>query len=344
MDCQRQQGRDGAALELSRSDPAANMDCSQRTHRLGTLDCIRSDRLSPKQVAKSFVTLGFRVKYRSRMYEAASMKSLHLSSRERRELEKQLKHARDVRLYRRTLAVLEFARGRSVTEISRMLRVSRPSVYRWIERFAESSTAESLREEERAGRPAAWTDECSEWLQSLLQRSPAELGYFAVNWTVPLLRDPLQMGLGKRFSDHTIRRGLQRLDYFWKRPRYMLAPDPEREKKTAYSPQNPAVAARLRLAGGRRDRFAVVSSLARQLEPQRLGGAGADLGLERASRRLRRDGPAQRKTFVSGSSASTAARFPSLLELDPSSLPVPARRTPAGRKPKPYREEVATTC
>lgn len=235
------------------------------------------------------------------------MEPLHLSSGQRRRLESQLKSARDVRLYRRTLAVLEFGRGRSVTEIARTLRVSRPSIYRWIERYRESSDPDSLRDEERAGRPPAWTEECAEWLQSLLKRSPAELGYFAVNWTVPLLRDPLQMCLGRRFSDHTIRRGLRQLDYVWKRPRYLLAPDPEREKKTPYSPQNPAVAARLCPAGGRRDRFVAVSTVAGQLEPTRPTCPRAHFGPERASRRLRRDEPSQREAFVPGSSASAAA-------------------------------------
>jgi hypothetical protein len=143
-------------------------------------------------------------------------------------------------------------------------------------------------------------------LQSFLKRSPAELGYWAVNWTVPLLRDPLQMCLGKKFSDDTIRRALSGLDYVWKRPRYVLAPDPEREKKTTDSPQNRAVAARLRPPGGRRDRFAVVSSLACQLEPTRSASAGAPFGQERAARRLRRDESAQWEAAVSGSPASTA--------------------------------------
>lgn len=235
------------------------------------------------------------------------MQPLYLSSRQRRQLEKQLKASRDVRLYRRTLAVLEFGSGKPVTEIARTLRVTRPSIYRWIERYRESSDPESLRDEERAGRPPVWTEECSEWLQSLLKRSPAELGYFAVNWTVPLLRDPLQACLGRRFSGHTIRRGLRQLDYVWKRPRYVLAPDPEREKKTPYPPQNPAAAARLRLVGGRRDRFVAVSSPARQLESTRPAGASAHFGLECPSRGLRRAEPAHREAAVSGSSASTAA-------------------------------------
>jgi transposase len=235
------------------------------------------------------------------------MKALHFSSRQRRRLEQQLKNVRDVRLYRRTLAVLEFERGRSVTEISRTLRVSRLSIYRWIERYREASDPQSLRDAERAGRPPAWTDECSEWLQSFLKRSPAEFGYYAVNWTVPLLRDPLQMCLGKKFSDDTIRRALSGLDYVWKRPRYVLAPDPEREKKTPDSPQNPAVAARLRPPGGRRDRCAVVSSVACQLEPTGAASAGAPFGLERAARRVRRDESAQWEAGISGAPTSTAA-------------------------------------
>lgn len=235
------------------------------------------------------------------------MKSLDLSARELRQLEQQLRAARDARLYRRILAVLEYDRGRSVTDISRTLRVSRPSIYRWIERYRESSDPESLWDEDRSGRPLAWTEECSEWLHSLLRRSPAELGYHAVNWTVPLLRDPLVMCLGKRFSDHTIRRALNRLDYVWKRPRYVLAPDPEREKKTTNSPQNPALAAAQRIVGGRRDRFASLSAAACQLESARRTSPRAHLRLERSPCRLRCHEPAYREAIVSCSSTSAAA-------------------------------------
>ena len=90
-------------------------------------------------------------------------------------------------------------------------------------------------------------------------------------------------------------------------PRYVLAADPEREKKTSYSPQNPAAAARLRPVGRRRDRFVAVSSVAGQLEPTRPTCPRAHFGPECASRRLRRDEPPQRKAFVPGSSASAAA-------------------------------------
>ena len=243
-----------------------------------------------------------------------------LSAGQRRQLERQLKTAGDVRVYRRTLALLEYDRGRSVTEIARSLRVSRPSIYRWIEQYDEAGDPKSLLDDERPGRPAAWTEDCSKWLQRFLDRSPAELGYFAVNWTVSLLRDPLQMCLGKKFSDHTIRRALRQLDYVWKRPRYVLKPDPEREKKTANPLQNQAFAAAQRAAGRRRNRFAAFSTVAGKLEPPRCPGSRLDFGMECPSRRVRHAESADGEAAVSGSTASAATRLSSVLGIDSSTL------------------------
>lgn len=195
------------------------------------------------------------------------MKKLVLSGRHRRELERQLGKTHDVRLYRRTLAVLEYDRGQSIAEIARMLRVNRRSIHRWIHGYGESMDPESLGDDDRPGRPRRWTEECSQWLQAFLHHAPTDLGYYAGNWTVPLLRDPLAMSTAQRFSDHTIRRALLRLGYVWKRARYVLAPDPEREKKTSNPQGNPPFAAAECPVGRGRDRFAAVSSTACQLEP-----------------------------------------------------------------------------
>ena len=68
-------------------------------------------------------------------------------------------------------------------------------------------------------------------MDELLGPAPQDLGYAAVEWTVPLLQQRLRQRLGLRFSDHTIRQELQRRRYVWKRSRYALDPDPELEKK-----------------------------------------------------------------------------------------------------------------
>jgi hypothetical protein len=50
------------------------------------------------------------------------------------------------------------------------------------------------------------------------------------------LRDQLVKNTGEQYCSDTVHCGLHRLGYVWKRPRYVLMPDPEREKKAPNSP------------------------------------------------------------------------------------------------------------
>jgi transposase len=79
------------------------------------------------------------------------------------------------------------------------------------------------------------------WLLLLILTLPPDaLGYASTGWTVSLLRDALARWLAVRVSDATVRRALDRSDLAWKRPRYVLRPDPDREKKTQDSPADHA--------------------------------------------------------------------------------------------------------
>jgi transposase len=128
--------------------------------------------------------------------------------------------------------VLEYNRGRSVADIALSLGVTPRSIYSWLEAYGRSSDPIALGDATRSGRPRAWSHAHERLLLALLQTSPDHLGYFAVNWTVPLLQEQTERETGFRFSDDTIRRELQRQRYVWKRYRYVLDPDPEGEKKT----------------------------------------------------------------------------------------------------------------
>ena len=177
------------------------------------------------------------------------MDSERLSAKERRQLSTLLRQTDDVRQYRRTLAVLESGGGKTVAEIAGMLRVSRQSVYNWIENFQRTRDAQGLVDVPRSGRPVFWSEEAEALLQNLLQGSPQHLGYFATQWTVPLLQEQLRHGVGEHYSGRTVRRGLHRLGYVWKRARYVLMPDPEREKKTPNSPRHQWTPRAQRIAG-----------------------------------------------------------------------------------------------
>jgi transposase len=177
------------------------------------------------------------------------MDSLILTAWQRRRLERQMKTTLDARLYRRTLAVLEVDRGKPIAEVAGTLRVTPRSVYYWIATYAQDHDPSALREGGRSGRPSLWAPQAKDLLDELLGQSPQDLGYAAVEWTVPLLQEHLRQCLGLHLSDDTIRRELQRRRYVWKRSRYVLDPDPELEKKTTDSLSYPAIAASNRSAG-----------------------------------------------------------------------------------------------
>jgi transposase len=156
------------------------------------------------------------------------MSRLNLTSWQRQRLRRQLAVARDVRLFRRPLAVLEFDHGRSAADVARMLGVTRQSVYVWVEVYARNHDPASLEDEAGRGRQRLLDEGQEHLLETLLAGSPQDLGYPHVSWTVPLLQEVLEIATEQRVSDDTLRRALERLGYVWKRPRYDLAPDPGR--------------------------------------------------------------------------------------------------------------------
>ena len=171
------------------------------------------------------------------------MDTLTLTYWQRRHLERQLHSTRDARVYRRTLAVLEVANGESVASVARRLRVTLRAVYHWVASYGRDHAPDALADRDRSGRPRLLTPSDQELLRELLSCSPQERGYFAAQWTVPLLREHLARRTGRPLSDDTLRRELQRLRYTWKRSRYTLDPDPEfGGKKEAHPASDPAIA------------------------------------------------------------------------------------------------------
>lgn len=177
------------------------------------------------------------------------MGRLKLTHRQRRRLSEQLRGTSDARTYRRTLALLELDRGRSAADIAAMLGVTRQSIHNWASDFASEPAPAVLRDAPRSGRPPLLDERAEGLLPSLMGRSPGDFGYPHPDWTVPLLQQELERGLGSRPADETVRRWLRRLGYAWKRPRYVLDPDPEREKKTADPASDPGLAAAERRPG-----------------------------------------------------------------------------------------------
>jgi len=150
------------------------------------------------------------------------MCQLDLTRQERRRLEKHLKTTHDVRVYRRTLALLELDEDRSVADIARLLHMSREAVYRWVAIYSAARRPSALVDRPRTGRPTFWSEEAQAILQDALSHSPDEWDYKAVNWTVSLLREHVERESGCKPSDATVRRELRRQDFVWKKSRHVL--------------------------------------------------------------------------------------------------------------------------
>lgn len=193
------------------------------------------------------------------------MGQLDLTSWQRHRLQRQLAATEDVRLFRRTLAVLEFDHGRPAADIARMLGVTRQTVYNWVEAYLAACDATALQDHRGRAYHGVLDEDAEHLLAALLALSPQELGCPHVSWTVPLLQQALEIATRQRVSADTVRRALHRMDFVWKRPRYDLVPDPEREKKTPDSAANPGPPRAQRRAGPGRDRLAALPAAARRL-------------------------------------------------------------------------------
>ncbi len=170
------------------------------------------------------------------------MDEFSLTAKQRRKLKWLLHQTCDARLYRRVLAVLEVSRGISVEEVAQTLGVTRQSVYNWLSRIDSKECKVALTDRPRSGRPRLLPEQRQAWLKDLMRQRPEARGYFANQWTVPLLQEELFHCTGRYVSADTIRRSLDRLGYVWKRARYVLAPDPEKGKKTPDFQENRAFA------------------------------------------------------------------------------------------------------
>jgi transposase len=152
------------------------------------------------------------------------MWDLELTRQERRQLESCLRTTRELCVYRKALALLKVDNKTPIIEIARDLFVHRASVHRWLIAYAKTRDLTTLVDGRHGngGDPRFWSDEAQRVLGEALQHSPDEVGYRAVNWTVPLLCDYIDVACGQRPSDRQVRQRLRQLDYVWKRPRHAI--------------------------------------------------------------------------------------------------------------------------
>jgi transposase len=134
--------------------------------------------------------------------------------------------SRDAIVTQRAQALLGLHEGRAAAEVAGFLRVSRQTVYNWVQAFRDRTgldVLQRLRDAPRGGRPATALGIIDPLIAAVITDDPRDYGYPATVWTAPLLRRYLDEVHALRTSRKSVSRALRRLGLRWKRPRHCLA-------------------------------------------------------------------------------------------------------------------------
>jgi transposase len=156
--------------------------------------------------------------------------SIQLSAEQRKVLLTAYRYGKDVRAARRAHIVLLVAEGWSYREVRAITFASFDLIRNCIADFQQGGSAAVLRED-HGGEVVVprWLLAVERWVRT---RLPQDFGFRHSRWSCSLLAETLAWRTGIRLSSETIRRGLTRLGWVWRRPRPVVGPtDPEHDAK-----------------------------------------------------------------------------------------------------------------
>jgi transposase len=158
------------------------------------------------------------------------MAPFQLQPRERRGLLQLLDQTPDATQLRRAQGLLWLHEGQAVTAVADLLRVSRQTVYNWVEAFQDRTDldlADRLLDAPRSGRPAIVLGIIDPLIDAVIGDDPRDYGYRATVWTAPLLQRYREEVHALETSRKSVSRAIARLGISWKRPRHRLGLRPE---------------------------------------------------------------------------------------------------------------------
>jgi putative transposase len=131
--------------------------------------------------------------------------------------------------FRYAHVVLLVAEGASVREVRRVAFASFDLINIALARFRVGGVS-ALTDGANTAEPApAWVTRVAAWVSG---STPEDFGYFRTRWSCETLAEVLAWEAGVRKSAETIRRGLRRIGFVWRRPRPVVGPrDPDHARK-----------------------------------------------------------------------------------------------------------------
>ena len=114
-----------------------------------------------------------------------SQKAKLILSKEAREQLQKIAQSRTspVREVQRANILLRYSEGMIITDIEKKVHVSRPSIYKWIEKALAMGTDEGLKDKYHRPKEPVITGEAKAWVVNLACKKPTDYGYAAEMWT-----------------------------------------------------------------------------------------------------------------------------------------------------------------
>ena len=94
-----------------------------------------------------------------------------------------------VREVQRANILLRYSEGIPITGIEEMVQVSRPTIYKWIEKALAMGIDEGMKDKYHRPREPVITEEAKAWVINLACKKPTDYGYAAEAWTRSALAD-----------------------------------------------------------------------------------------------------------------------------------------------------------
>lgn len=146
-----------------------------------------------------------------------------------------------IREVQRASILLRYSEGMPITDIEKMIQVSRPTIYKWIEKALAMGVVEGLKDKYHRPKEPVITQEAKAWVINLACRKPTDLGYAAEMWTRKALADHVRKYAPEAGHDclkKAVKATIQRiLDEHPIRPHkiayYLERRDPDFEQKMA---------------------------------------------------------------------------------------------------------------
>lgn len=152
--------------------------------------------------------------------------SIQLSVAERKVLLSAYRSGSDARTARRAHLVLLAAEGWSYREIQAIAFASFDLIAECLTAFRRGGTQAVLRQDQPpTATIPAWLRRIWNWVT---KKTPQDFGFFRSRWSCSSLAETLAWEAGERLSTETVRRGLARIGFVWRRPRPVVGlSDPE---------------------------------------------------------------------------------------------------------------------